>query len=184
MARKRQFCTRRSRAVLVFLGFALPMIVWLPSVLLLLGGWIRGHSPVMICASVLRLCWPGFSVGLVSNGIGLQRVFFSSGISLQWNCLQQVFSSSGIGFRWVFSPSGISFRWVLSFNGIGSQWNWLSTVTFSQRGLVFGGISSQWGLAFNGCFLSAGLTSSGCFLHCLDDLAVWAWSWQMFLSKR
>lgn len=184
MARKRQFCTRRFRAVLVFLGFALPMIVWLPSVLLLLGGWIRGHSPVMICASVLRLCWSGFSVGLVSNGIGLQRVFFSSGISLQWNCLQQVFSSSGIGFRWVFSPSGISFRWVLSFNGIGSQWNWLSTVTFSQRGLVFGGISSQWGLAFNGCFLSAGLTSSGCFLHCLDDLAVWAWSWQMFLSKR
>lgn len=184
MARKRQFCTRRFRAVLVFLGFVLPMIVWLPSVLLLLGGWIRGHSPVMICASVLRLCWPGFSVGLVSNGIGLQRVFFSSGISLQWNCLQQVFSSSGIGFRWVFSPSGISFRWVLSFNGIGSQWNWLSTVTFSQRGLVFGGISSQWGLAFNGCFLSAGLTSSGCFLHCLDDLAVWAWSWQMFLSKR
>lgn len=184
MARKRQFCTRRFRAVLVFLGFALPMIVWLPSVLLLLGGWIRGHSPVMICASVLRLCWPGFSVGLVSNGIGLQRVFFSSWISLQWNCLQQVFSSSGIGFRWVFSPSGISFRWVLSFNGIGSQWNWLSTVTFSQRGLVFGGISSQWGLAFNGCFLSAGLTSSGCFLHCLDDLAVWAWSWQMFLSKR
>lgn len=184
MARKRRFCTRRFRAVLVFLGFALPMIVWLPSVLLLLGGWIRGHSPVMICASVLRLCWPGFSVGLVSNGIGLQRVFFSSGISLQWNCLQQVFSSSGIGFRWVFSPSGIGFRWVLSFNGIGSQWNWLSTVTFSQRGLVFGGISSQWGLAFNGCFLSAGLTSSGCFLHCLDDLAVWAWSWQMFLSKR
>lgn len=184
MARKRQFCTRRFRAVLVFLGFALPMIVWLPSVLLLLGGWIRGHSPVMICASVLRLCWPGFSVGLVSNGIGLQRVFFSSGISLQWNCLQQVFSSSGIDFRWVFSPSGIGFRWVLSFNGIGSQWNWLSTVTFSQRGLVFGGISSQWGLAFNGCFLSAGLTSSGCFLHCLDDLAVWAWSWQMFLSKR
>ena len=184
MARKRQFCTRRFRAVLVFLGFALPMIVWLPSVLLLLGGWNRGHSPVMICASVLRLCWPGFSVGLVSNGIGLQRVFFSSGISLQWNCLQQVFSSSGIGFRWVFSPSGIGFRWVLSFNGIGSQWNWLSTVTFSQRGLVFGGISSQWGLAFNGCFLSAGLTSSGCFLHCLDDLAVWAWSWQMFLSKR
>lgn len=157
MARKRRFCTRRFRAVLVFLGFALPMIVWLPSVLLLLGGWIRGHSPVMICASVLRLCWPGFSVGLVSNGIGLQRVFFSS---------------------------GISFRWVLSFNGIGSQWNWLSTATFSQRGLVFGGISSQWGLAFNGCFLSAGLTSSGCFLHCLDDLAVWAWSWQMFLSKR
>lgn len=157
MARKRQFCTRRFRAVLVFLGFALPMIVWLPSVLLLLGGWIRGHGPVMICASVLRLCWPGFSVGLVSNGIGLQRVFFSS---------------------------GISFRWVLSFNGIGSQWNWLSTATFSQRGLVFGGISSQWGLAFNGCFLSAGLTSSGCFLHCLDDLAVWAWSWQMFLSKR
>lgn len=173
MARKRQFCTRRFRAVLVFLGFALPMIVWLPSVLLLLGGWIRGHGPVMICASVLRLCWPGFSVGLVSSGIGLQRVFFSSGISLQWNCLQQVFSSSGIGFRWVFS-----------FNGIGSQWNWLSTATFSQRGLVFGGISSQWGLAFNGCFLSAGLTSSGCFLHCLDDLAVWAWSWQMFLSKR
>lgn len=157
MARKRQFCTRRFRAVLVFLGFALPMIVWLPSVLLLLGGWIRGHGPVMICASVLRLCWPGFSVGLVSSGIGLQRVFF---------------------------PSGISFRWVLSFNGIGSQWNWLSTATFSQRGLVFGGISSQWGLAFNGCFLSAGLTSSGCFLHCLDDLAVWAWSWQMFLSKR
>lgn len=173
MARKRQFCTRRFRAVLVFLGFALPMIVWLPSVLLLLGGWIRGHGPVMICASVLRLCWPGFPVGLVSSGIGLQRVFFSSRISLQWNCLQQVFSSSGIGFRW-----------VLSFNGIGSQWNWLSTVTFSQRGLVFGGISSQWGLAFNGCFLSAGLTSSGCFLHCLDDLAVWAWSWQMFLSKR
>lgn len=173
MARKRQFCTRRFRAVLVFLGFALPMIVWLPSVLLLLGGWIRGHGPVMICASVLRLCWPGFSVGLVSSGIGLQRVFFSSGISLQWNCLQQVFSSSGIGFRWVFS-----------FNGIGSQWNWLSTATFSQRGLVFGGISSQWGLAFNGCFLSAGLTSSGCFLHCLDDLAVRAWSWQMFLSKR
>lgn len=173
MARKRRFCTRRFRAVLVFLGFALPMIVWLPSVLLLLGGWIRGHGPVMICASVLRLCWPGFSVGLVSSGIGLQRVFFSSGISLQWNCLQQVFSSSGIGFRW-----------VLSFNGIGSQWNWLSTATFSQRGLVFGGISSQWGLAFNGCFLSAGLTSSGCFLHCLDDLAVWAWSWQMFLSKR
>lgn len=173
MARKRRFCTRRFRAVLVFLGFALPMIVWLPSVLLLLGGWIRGHGPVMICASVLRLCWPGFSVGLVSSGIGLQRVFFSSGISLQWNCLQQVFSSSGIGFRWVFS-----------FNGIGSQWNWLSTATFSQRGLVFGGISSQWGLAFNGCFLSAGLTSSGCFLHCLDDLAVWAWSWQMFLSKR
>lgn len=163
MARKRQFCTRRFRAVLVFLGFALPMIVWLPSVLLLLGGWIRGHGPVMICASVLRLCWPGFSVGLVSNGIGLQRVFFSSGISLQRNCLQQVFSSSGIGFRWVFS-----------FNGIGSQWNWLSTATFSQRGLVFGGISSQWGLSFNGCFLSAGLTSSGCFLHCLDDLAVWA----------
>lgn len=120
----------------------------------------------------------------VFSGIGLQRVFFSSGISLQWNCLQQVFSSNGIGFRWVFSPSGISFRWVLSFNGISSQWNWLSTVTFSQRGLVFGGISSQWGLAFNGCFLSAGLTSSGCFLHCLDDLAVWAWSWQMFLSKR
>lgn len=173
MARKRQFCTRRFRAVLVFLGFALPMIVWLPSVLLLLGGWIRGHGPVMICASVLRLCWPGFSVGLVSSEIGLQRVFFSSGISLQWNCLQQVFSSSGIGFRWVFS-----------FNGIGSQWNWLSTATFSQRGLVFGGISSQWGLAFNGCFLSAGLTSSGCFLHCLDDLAVWTWSWQMFLSKR
>ena len=173
MARKRQFCARRFRAVLVFLGFALPMIVWLPSVLLLLGGWIRGHGPVMICASVLRLCWPGFSVGLVSSGTGLQRVFFSSGISLQWNCLQQVFSSSGIGFRW-----------VLSFNGIGSQWNWLSTATFSQRGLVFGGISSQWGLAFNGCFLSAGLTSSGCFLHCLDDLAVWAWSWQMFLSKR
>ena len=173
MARKRRFCTRRFRAVLVFLGFALPMIVWLPSVLLLLGGWIRGHGPVMICASVLRLCWPGFPVGLVSSGIGLQRGFFSSRISLQWNCLQQVFSSSGIGFRW-----------VLSFNGIGSQWNWLSTVTFSQRGLVFGGISSQWGLAFNGCFLSAGLTSSGCFLHCLDDLAVWAWSWQMFLSKR
>lgn len=103
MARKRQFCARRFRAVLVFLGFALPMIVWLPSVLLLLGGWIRGHSPVMICASVLRLCWPEFSAELVSNGIGLQRVFFSSGISLQWNCLQQVFSSSGIGFRWVFS---------------------------------------------------------------------------------
>lgn len=153
MARKRQFCTRRFRAVLVFLGFALPMIVWLPSVLLLLGGWIRGHSPVMICASVLRLCWPGFSVGLVSNGIGLQRVFFSSGISLQWNCLQQVFSSSGIGFRWVFSPSGISFRWVLSFNGIGSQWNWLSTATFSQRGLV----SVE--LAPSGDWLSTGVFS-------------------------
>lgn len=144
MARKRQFCTRRFRAVLVFLGFALPMIVWLPSVLLLLGGWIRGHGPVMICASVLRLCWPGFSVGLVSSGIGLQRVFFSSGISLQWNCLQQVFSSSGIGFRWVFSPVG------LVPNGIGCQqlpspsgdWfsvelapsgDWLSTGVFSQR---------------------------------------------------
>lgn len=112
MARKRQFCTRRFRAVLVFLGFALPMIVWLSSVLLLLGGWIRGHGPVMICASVLRLCWPGFSVGLVSSGIGLQRVFFSSGISLQWNCLQQVFSSSGIGFRWVFSLSGIDLQRV------------------------------------------------------------------------
>lgn len=189
MARKRQFCTRRFRAVLVFLGFALPMIVWLPSVLLLLGGWIRGHGPVMICASVLRLCWPGFSVGLVSNGIGLQRVFFPSGISFRW-----VLSFNGIASNRCFLPvglasggcfpSGISFRRVLSFNGIGSQWNWLSTATFSQRGLVFGGISSQWGLAFNGCFLSAGLTSSGCFLHCLDDLAVWAWSWQMFLSKR
>lgn len=155
MARKRQFCTRRFRAVLVFLGFALPMIVWLPSVLLLLGGWIRGHGPVMICASVLRLCWPGFSVGLVSSEIGLQRVFFSSGISLQWNCLQQVFSSSGIGFRWVFSPAGLAFggcfpSMELVPNGIGCQqlpspsgdWfsvelvpsgDWLSTGVFSQR---------------------------------------------------
>lgn len=155
MARKRQFCTRRFRAVLVFLGFALPMIVWLPSVLLLLGGWIRGHGPVMICASVLRLCWPGFSVGLVSSGIGLQWVFFSSGISLQWNCLQQVFSSSGIGFRWVFSPAGLAFggcfpSMELVPNGIGCQqlpspsgdwfsvelapkWDWLSTGVFSQR---------------------------------------------------
>lgn len=155
MARKRQFCTRRFRAVLVFLGFALPMIVWLPSVLLLLGGWIRGHGPVMICASVLRLCWPGFSVGLVSSGIGLQRVFFPSGISLQWNCLQQVFSSSGIGFRWVFSPAGLAFggcfpSMELVPNGIGCQqlpspsgdWfsvelapsgDWLSTGVFSQR---------------------------------------------------
>lgn len=144
MARKRRFCTRRFRAVLVFLGFALPMIVWLPSVLLLLGGWIRGHGPVMICASVLRLCWPGFSVGLVSDGIGLQRVFFSSGISLQWNCLQQVFSSSGIGFRWVFSPSGISFRWLLSFNGIGSQWNWFPMELAVNSYLLPAGIGFRW----------------------------------------
>lgn len=149
MARKRRFCTCRFRAVLVFLGFALPMIVWLPSVLLLLGGWIRGHGPVMICASVLRLCWPGFSVGLVSSGIGLQRVFFSSGIGFQWNCLQQVFSQ----WDWLpvgVFPSGIGFRWALSFNGIGCQqlpspsgdWfsvelapsgDWLSTGVFSQR---------------------------------------------------
>ena len=178
MARKRQFCTRRFRAVLVFLGFALPMIVWLPSVLLLLGGWIRGHSPVMICASVLRLCWPEFSAELVSNGCFSPVGLASNGIASN-RCFLPVGLASGGCF-----PSGISFQWVLSFNGIGSQWNWLSTATFSQRGLVFGGISSQWGLAFNGCFLSAGLTSSGCFLHCLDDLAVWAWSWQMFLSKR
>ena len=132
MARKRQFCTRRFRAVLVFLGFALPMIVWLPSVLLLLGGWIRGHGPVMICASVLRLCWPGFSVGLVSSGIGLQRVFFSSGISLQRNCLQQVFSSSGIGFRWVLP-----------------QRDWLPVGVFPA------------GLAFSGCFPSMELVPNG-----------------------
>lgn len=143
MARKRRFCTRRFRAVLVFLGFALPMIVWLPSVLLLLGGWIRGHSPVMICASVLRLCWPGFSVGLVSSGIGLQRVFFPSGISLQWNCLQQVFSSSGIGFRWVFSPAG------LAFGGCFPRWDWLPVGVFPA------------GLAFSGCFPSMELVPNG-----------------------
>lgn len=143
MARKRQFCTRRFRAVLVFLGFALPMIVWLPSVLLLLGGWIRGHGPVRICASVLRLCWPGFSVGLVSNGIGLQRVFFSSGISLQRNCLQQVFSSNGIGFRWVFSPAG------LAFGGCFPRWDWLPVGVFPA------------GLAFSGCFPSMELVPNG-----------------------
>ena len=132
MARKRQFCTRRFRAVLVFLGFALPMIVWLPSVLLLLGGWIRGHGPVMICASVLRLCWPGFSVGLVSSGIGLQRVFFSSGISLQRNCLQQVFSPAG-----------------LAFGGCFPQRDWLSVGVFPV------------GLAFGGCFPSMELVPNG-----------------------
>ena len=107
----------------------------------------------------------------------------SGGCFPRWDWLPVGVSPAGLASGGCF-PSGISFQRVLSFNGIGSQWNWLSTATFSQRGLVFGGISSQWGLAFNGCFLSAGLTSSGCFLHCLDDLAVWAWSWQMFLSKR
>ena len=163
MARKRQFCTRRFRAVLVFLGFALPMIVWLPSVLLLLGGWIRGHGPVMICASVLRLCWPEFSVGLVSNGIGLQRVFFSSGISLQWNCLQQVFSSSGIGLRWVFSPAGLAFdgcfpSMELVPNGIGSQWNWF------PMELVPNGIGCQQLPSPSGDWFSVELASSGDWL--------------------
>ena len=150
MARKRQFCARRFRAVLVFLGFALPMIVWLPSVLLLLGGWIRGAQS---CHD-MRFGSTAVLAGVFS-GIGLQWVFFSGGISLQWNCLQQVFSSSGIGFRWVFSPAGLAFggcfpSMELVPNGIGCQqlpspsgdWfsvelapsgDWLSTGVFSQR---------------------------------------------------
>lgn len=150
MARKRQFCARRFRAVLVFLGFALPMIVWLPSVLLLLGGWIRGHSPVMICASVLRLCWPEFSaelvsngcfspVGLASNGIASNRCFLPMGLA-SGGCFPPVglafggcFPSmelvpNGIGCQQLPSPSGDWFSVELAPSG-----DWLSTGVFSQR---------------------------------------------------
>lgn len=127
MARKRQFCTRRFRAVLVFLGFALPMIVWLPSVLLLLGGWIRGHGPVRICASVLRLCWPGFSVGLVSSG-----------------CFSPVgLASKGIASNRCFLPVG------LAFGGCFPRWDWLP-VGVSPAGLAFGGCFPSMELVPNG----------------------------------
>lgn len=80
MARKRQFCTRRFRAVLVFLGFGLPMIVWLPSVLLLLGGWIRGAW------SCHDMCFGSTAVlAGVFSGIGFQRNWSPTGVFLQWD---------------------------------------------------------------------------------------------------